>query len=728
MKQLFLCSMTLLVLTNCLWTTKKDKGNAMLLDAPQTLTNVYEISVEYPESTPEYFNKLSLEEQIFMYYFWRACLPGNRISTDQHHRDGLEIMALFETVLKQKDKILTMDLPDAKKFIDDTKSFLIYLWTNHGQYFLRENGDEKRTPKTIGLTALTAANLRKVLEDINYPDAVAVFSRLESVIFDPMIDTRMTTPDSISHSGVNIYSPDFTEADYLALPDVIRKKINAYFYVKNDRNGRTPAYQVYSTTEKYAEELSVAAFWLKKSYEHVQKYPNTFDQAFVASLEYLIKFLETGDEELFKKHSIEWLKSNSRIDYNFGFIEVYHDPKARRGFFQAEATVKTVDMQKLNALLPSLEKQMPIPAQWKRATLGAMPNASMNQQIFGFGHLGPTVVTAAYCLPNYEEIRSEYGSKQIIYPAGKGLEMRLSPELARRLFSPKDQAEWLIKNDPDAAFSNDIWNVQCILHETLGHGSGRLGEHTFKEGENLTVGETTYEVGQTIPVTSENGSEFLAGYESVIEELRAEINALYVSINHLDELTTCGLMEQWVKKFGKDKVIEWLILGMAGTGLRRIIQQSDNATQMSGSHAQANSVIMNYLIDKGGMSIVEENYMVKDREHMVVGLKIDDLTLTKKLIQQLMVEVQAIKSTGDTFGARDLVAEYGTKFRKPEYLKILKENRKAIVGNLKAKALISPYFTLEKDLIGTITQVKAVWPKDIAEQFAQYRQLELSTK
>ena len=363
--------------------TIQAKGNHMLADAPQRSTNVYEISVEYPEETPEFLNKLLLEEQVFLYYLWRACLPGKRIATDQLHYDGLEVMKLFEDVLAHKEEILTAPLPDAKKFVEDVESFLVYLWTNHDQYFLRENGDEKRTPKTIGLTELTPVNLRTVLELINYPDASSVLNRLDPIIFDPSIDKKLTVPDDIVKSAVNIYMHDFTEKDYVALPDAIRKKINVYFYVKHDGKDRTPAYQLYSTTGKYAEELSVSVYWLKKAYEHAQQYPKAFDQPLVKSLDYLIKFFETGDEESFKKHSIEWLKSNSRIDYNFGFIEVYHDPKERLGFFQAEATVKTVDMKKLNELLPSLEKQMPIPAQWKRETLGAMPNASMNQQIFG---------------------------------------------------------------------------------------------------------------------------------------------------------------------------------------------------------------------------------------------------------------------------------------------------------------------------------------------------------
>ncbi len=713
---------------------REHERTKMLVDAPKTIDKVYEISVEYPESTPQYFNQLLLEEQVFLYYFWRACLPGNRIATDQHHRHGLEVMQLFEHILHHKDRILSIDTNDAtsplygldtKKIINDIQAFLTYLWTNHGQYFLRENGDAKRTPSTIGLTALTPVHLRTLLTFLDYPDIQSVLSQLDPVIFDATIDKKMTVPNDIVGSAVNIYTPDFTEKDYATLPDTIRKKINAYFYVRHNGDQRIPAYQLYSTTGKYAQELSVANDWLKKAYEHAQKYPACFDTAFITSLNYLIKYIETGDEEFFKKHSIEWLKSDSRIDYNFGFIESYHDPKGRRGFFQAEATVKTVDMKKLNALLPSIEKQLPMPAEWQREVLGAMPNASMNHQIFGFGHLGPTVVTAAYCLPNYEEIRSQYGSKQIIYPAGKSLEMCIEPALARKLFFPKEQAEWLILNDPDGAFSNDIWNLQCILHETLGHGSGRLASHTFIEGEERIMGDNTYEIGQTIPVTNENVSDFLAGYESTIEELRAEIIALYVSINHLDELATCGLMGAWVDKFGKEKVIEWLILSMADTGLRRIIQQSDDAMEISGDHARANSVIMNYLVNKGGLSVAEENLALDNKNYTVIGLVVENLELTKKLIQQLMVEVQAIKSTGNGIGAKSLVLTYGTNFRKPEYITILKHNRKTIVGDLKAKALLSPHFTPIYDQDGNITQVQAQWPKNIVEQFFGHRELEL---
>lgn len=736
MYKILLWSISLLIALAYPNAQAKTKDKKMLAQAPTTSTHLHEIAIEYPEKTHTYFNDLSLEEQIFMYYFWRASLPGNRIATDQHHRYGQQVMDLFEAVLQHKDIILEIDTQDTasplygcdtQQFIHDVETFLAYLWTNHGQYFLRENGDAKRTPHCIGLKELTPKHLKAILETINYPNAEIIFEQLKPIIFDPIIDKTMTIPNNIAKSAVNVYTPDFTEQDYTNIPDAIRKQLNAYFYIEHQGDQRIPSYKLYASSQKYGPELSVSLHWLKKAYAHAQQYPQTFDPAFIKSLEYLTAFVETGDEEFFKKHSIEWLKSNSKIDYNFGFIETYHDPKNRRGFFQAEATVKTVDMKKLNELLPSIEKQMAIPAEFKRETLGAMPNASMNHQIFGFGHLGPTVVTAAYCLPNYEEIRSLYGSKQIIYPSGKSTEMRANAKLARTLFYTKEQAAWLMENDPEDSFGNDIWNLQCILHETLGHGSGRLTTHTFKDDEELNIGGHVYQVGETIPVTNENVSEFLAGFESTIEELRAEIIALDVSINYLDELSTCDLMTTWIERFNKDKVIEWLILGMAKTGLRRIIQQSDNATEMSGDHARANSVIMNYLIDLGGLNLVEEQVEINGKQHTVLSLTIKNLELTKKLIQNLMIEVQRIKSTGDGLAAKKLIKTYGTKFRKPEYIKILKENRKMIVGNLKATALLAPHFTPTYNKDGVILSIKATWPKNITQQFFDYRKLELST-
>jgi len=166
---------------------------------------------------------------------------------------------------------------------------------------------------------------------------------------------------------------------------------------------------------------------------------------------------------------------------------------------------------------------------------------------------------------------------------------------------------------------------------------------------------------------------------------------------------------------------------MALTGLRRVLQQSDGATQIDGDHARANYTIMNYLIDHGGLKLIEEKIVINSKEHTVLGLDIIDLEKTKKLITELMILVQTIKSTGDGLAAKNLVETYGITLRNKLHPKILQDNNKAIVGDLKISAFLPPILTAQKhNNSQEITDITATWPKNIFEQYKLYKELELS--
>ena len=161
--------------------------------------------------------------------------------------------------------------------------------------------------------------------------------------------------------------------------------------------------------------------------------------------------------------------------------------------------------------------------------------------LFSSGAYGPQVLTAAYCLPNYDDIRAEVGSKQILYKLPPSVESKLNPELAKQ-FRTKSRQEFINKYDPENMIFEDLWDVQVLLHETIGHSSARLHKHTFKTGENLTINEKTYNVGDTIDVTIDNYNEFITKDSSSLEELRAEINALYMSITEIDILNQYNVL------------------------------------------------------------------------------------------------------------------------------------------------------------------------------------------
>jgi len=345
--------------------------------------------------------------------------------------------------------------------------------------------------------------------------------------------------------------------------------------------------------------------------------------------------------------------------------------------------------------------------------------------VFGFGALGPMQVVSAYCLPNYSEIRSAHGSKQVIYKVGKSLGTKINPELSLKLGALKEEAAWIAEHDKERELGKALWTTHVILHETIGHGSGRLAMHTFKEGDNLNIDGKTYNVGDTIPVTSDNVSQLLMGYENAIEELRADIIGLYVGAHHVEELLACDLMKGWDKILTPEELSQKLIVRRVTDGLRRYIKLEDDAKQVCGAHARAYGTITYYLVEHGGLEIVEEKIEVKGKEHTVIGLKLTDWNKTKENIKNLMVEVQRIKSTGDGVAAKNLIETYGVPVKHPEYIKIFKENRKAVIGDLKASALIFPELVPQyKD--GVIIDVHATWPKDIFAQQKKFAQLELS--
>lgn len=701
------------------------KSSKMIIhQPPETVDVVNEIALIYPQRLAKLYQTLTPQERVFSYYFFRASLPGNQIAMDQTHRNVVEITHMLEFILEHKEQLsCTYDV-----FLKDVTHYLVYLWTNHGHYFMREHENQKRTPGRLQFNALTQNRLSEVLDELGYPNAGERVAALAPSLFDVSYEPTLTVPDSINKSAVNMYSPDFTDADFAQLTPQDQQRLTSYCMI-DEVDGRSVAVCIpYKVGGKYSNELSVSLYWLEKAAAYAKNYPDQFDAHFIKSLDYLCEFIKTGDEELFKKHSIEWLQSNSRLDYCWGFIETYEDPKGYRGSFQAEVTIKSLDINALNIILPKIEAALPFDPAFKRDNLlsgtATLPNASINTKIFAVGHLGPLNITAAYCLPNYQEIRSTYGSKQIIYHQDKGIGELLNSDLYHRLFHLPQQYEWLKKNDPEFALDRDIFNIECILHETLGHGSGKFAKHLFKEGDMFFIDGKEYSVGDEIQVTSGNIEQFLAGYGATLEELRAEIIALLAAVTNYDDLVTSGILGEWPKKIEKNKMIELLINAMASRGLSRLILQQDNATEIAGDHARANTTIMNYLVDHGGVVFREECITVNGKPYRVIGTQVVDLEKAIEGVKELAIQVQTIHSTGDTQGVKKLIERYGKPIRHPEHLRIMKENMKACVGNVKVSGSLYPNFEPVKDsATGEIIDVMAQWPEDIVEQFMGYREL-----
>jgi len=78
--------------------------------------------------------------------------------------------------------------------------------------------------------------------------------------------------------------------------------------------------------------------------------------------------------------------------------------------------------------------------------------------------------------------------------------------------------------------------------------------------------------------------------------------------------------------------------------------------------------------------------------------------------------VQRCASTADAVGVNHIMKTYATCVRYPQNIKILKENRKAVQGDLVEVAEIFPRLRAVVDDQNTVVDIAAEWPHSFLEQ------------
>jgi hypothetical protein len=90
---------------------------------------------------------------------FRASLPFNKIYRDQNHVHTNEIIKAFEFLYKNENSL-------PQNLSNDIKTYLVYLWSNNGPYFMTEQSNNKRTPSRLNMKYLTKEVF--VLTELNY--------------------------------------------------------------------------------------------------------------------------------------------------------------------------------------------------------------------------------------------------------------------------------------------------------------------------------------------------------------------------------------------------------------------------------------------------------------------------------------------------------------------------------------------------------------------------------
>jgi hypothetical protein len=223
---------------------------------------------------------------------------------------------------------------------------------------------------------------------------------------------------------------------------------------------------------------------------------------------FLLARAEAFLSNAYRASDVAWMQLDSAVEPTVGPYEVYED-----GWFAAKAAfeafvgvrddAETAKLARFGAELQGIEDALPIEPGLRNPKLGAMAPIRVVNELFAAGDAAKGVTTAAYNLPNDEEVAREMGTKRVMLKNVQEAKFeKVLVPIARVALDAKDRK--------DVAF--DAFFTHILMHELV-HG---LGPHAVR-GRATTVREA------------------LGDAYSAIEEAKADVGGLFALQKLLDE-------------------------------------------------------------------------------------------------------------------------------------------------------------------------------------------------
>ena len=147
---------------------------------------------------------------------------------------------------------------------------------------------------------------------------------LDEIIFSPEIDSKRVNRDAgidiILNSANNYYAPDINEND---VNTFYQRKIEerAPEYGLNSKLAKNENGNVYEQTYKiggmYSAAIKEIVYWIEKAKDVAENEEQR------KSFNLLIEYYTTGNIAKWDEYCIQWVKTQTDIDWINGFVEVY---------------------------------------------------------------------------------------------------------------------------------------------------------------------------------------------------------------------------------------------------------------------------------------------------------------------------------------------------------------------------------------------------------------------
>jgi len=618
------------------------------------------------------FDSLSLKQKELIYYLSQAALCGRDIIWDQNYKHNLCIRKTLENIYKTYN---------GDKSSADFASFVIYLKRVEFSNGIHHHYSADKIIPAISKDYLAA--VIKNSDAAGFPlgegETLEAFSaRMLPLILDPAVDAKKICldpkKDLVLHSAVNFYS------------NVSQKETEAFYSGIADKNNKTPisyglnsklvkengivSEKVYKIGGVYSKAIEQIIFWLDKAAAVAE---NDNQKKTILTL---IDYYKTGNLKTWDEYNILWVKDQSHVDFVNGFIEVYADPLGKKASWEAVVDFKDLSATKRTEIISSnaqwFEDNSPVDQRFKKKEVKGVSAKVITVACLG-GDCYPSTPIGIN-LPNADWIRKDYGSKSVTMEnitfaydeAAKG-----NGFLEEFAFS-KEEIEL------DYKYGSISDNLHTDLHECLGHGSGQL-----------------------LPGVS---SDAMKNYHSALEESRADLFALYYMMD--DKMIQLGLIPNL-------DVAKTLYNSYFRNGLMTQLIRIEPGKNIEQAHMRNRQLIAKWCFEKGQKDSVIVKKMKDNKTYFVIN----DYIKLRKLIGELLKEVQRIKSEGDFAAGKKLVETYAIQVDTQLHKEVLERFKKLNIAPY--GGFMNPVYKPVFNGAG-IVDVKIEYPTNYLEQMLYY--------
>lgn len=610
------------------------------------------------------FEKLSLNRKKLIYHLTEAALNGRDILWDQNNKLNLQLRRLLEAIYTNFN---------GDRQSNEFKAFEKYLkqvWFGNGVH--HHYSMDKFTPEFS--ENWFGAQVR-ALPQSALPQNVL---ELEKLIFDPAYMAKRVNQaegeDLITTSANNMYE------------GVTQKEVEDYYAAIKDTTSTTPisyglntrvvkengkvVEQTYKIGGVYDKAISKIVGHLKEA----AKYAENPKQK--AVIDELVKYYTTGNLKDFDTYSILWVgDTDSQVDFINGFIESYGDPLGMTGSWESIVNFKNIPASHRTEVISKeaqwFEDHSPVDARFRKEKVKGVSAKVITAAILAGDSYPATPI--GINLPNANWIRAAHGSKSVTLENiteaydeashGNGFNEEFVPDASMRELMDK----YLFITD----------NLHTDLHECLGHGSGKL-----------------------LPGVDPDA---LKAHGSTLEEARADLFALYYLAD--PKLVELGLLDN--PDAYKAQYYKYLLNGLM-TQLMRI----EPGKNVEEAHMRNRKLIAEWVLEHsdGGVKLEKENGKTV--------LKVADYEQVRKLLGELLAEIQRIKSEGDYPAGAALVEQYAVKVDPELHKEVL--DRYAHLNIAPYKGFVNPVYKPVLNKKGDVQDIEVTYTENYPEQMLRY--------